>query len=118
MKIYKNNYLLNYFRWGDSVRTANDKMPYMTLYEGSVYGTTFYHELWHVLSYNFVPKVKQEAIWWYIESSANWFTTFYDKREIPANSGVFYAKPYLSLWHSPWDKVTLSKSILKNQNPN
>ena len=93
-------------------------MPYMSLYGGSVYQGTVYHELFHVLSYNFAPTVKQEAFYWYIESSANWFTIFYDKSYITGNAGVFYAKPYLSLWQSHIDKVTLSKNIFNNQNPN
>ena len=112
-------YLLNYFRWGNGVGTHEDKMPYMSLHCDDVNRGTVYHELFHVLSYNFAPTVKQEAFYWYIESSANWFTSVvYDKNYITGNAGVFYAKPYLSLWQSHIDKVILTKNILNNQNPN
>ena len=98
--------LLNYFRWGNGIGTSEDRMPYMSMYDSSVYSGTVVHELWHILGYNFAPTVKQEDFYWYVESSANWFTIFYDKSYITGNAGVFYAKPYLSLWHTHVDKVS------------
>ena len=106
---------LNYLRFGNGVATNEDGMPFMALYPSSAYAGTVLHELWHILGYNFAPTVKLEAFYWYVEASANWFTIFYDESYITGNAGVFYAKPYLSLWTGNLDLVTLYlKRILKN----
>lgn len=106
---------LNYLRFGNGVATNEDGMPFMALYPSSAYAGTVLHELWHILGYNFAPTVKLEAFYWYVEASANWFTIFYDESYITGNAGVFYAKPYLSLWTCHLDLVTLYlKRILKN----
>ncbi len=113
--MFESIHLLNYSRWGNGVGTSENKMPYLTMYDTSVYHGTVFHELWHILSYNFAPTVKQEAFYWYVESQANWFTIFYDKNYITRDTGIFYGKPYLSLWQTHRDKVTLSLYVIYNQ---
>ena len=84
-------------------------MPFMTMTDSSAYdGGVILHELWHILDYSHdEPTVKREAVHWYVESSANWFAGFYYESYTLRLMGVFYAQPYLSLWHTNIDKVRI-----------